>query len=87
MSDPDVDAFDAADKDTGAACAAALEELFRQYPPVPYKHFQLDVVMSWREEALKQAARGRADVAILVWATNTGVPDDVLNALHGLLRR
>ena len=72
-----------ADIEKGAACAAALEELFRQYPTVDC-HFGSKRGWEWRERAIMWAQGGDISVAI-TWAMGTGVPDDVLLSLKGLL--
>lgn len=62
------------------ALAAALEELFRQYPLAkPYEKSR-----RWRGMALQRALSGNISPAI-IWARSTGVPDDVLYALKALL--
>ena len=75
MGNPNVDT------EKGAALAAALEELFRQYPislPDP------SYLLRWRSSALRLAQLGRLEESIY-WAQSTGVPHDVLTALEMLL--
>lgn len=70
------------DTEKGAACAAALEELFRQYPaPLPDRGY----LLRWRSSALRLARLGRLEESIY-WAQSTGVPHDVLTALEMLLK-
>lgn len=74
MSDPDID-------ENGAALAAALEELFRQYP---LPTLDKPLAAEWRESALGLARDGFVRDAI-IFAMGTGVPNDLLFALRGLL--
>lgn len=69
------------DIEKGAALAAALKELFRQYPiPLPGRGY----LHIWRNDAIQCALRGYTTSAISS-ARNTGVPHDVLTALEMLL--
>lgn len=69
------------------AMRAAMVELFRQYPPCE----PVERSLRWRKIALQNLSEpntfGRYAIGVaLHHARDTGVPNELLNALRGLLR-